>query len=86
MDLEKAQKATSKIILYSLVKWVNELETFDDDEKENVSNMVFNVLTNSFNPDMALYFNNTIIDIASTQNTNKEEMMRIVLDQLNRKD
>lgn len=83
MEWEKAQKATAKIILYSLVQWINDLETFDEEEKENLLNMVFNVLTNSFKPDMSLHFNETIINVAETLNSTKEDMMKIVLDQLN---
>ena len=73
MEFENAQKATSKVVLYSVIEWVNNLKTFSEEEKDKLLNVVFNVLTNSFNPDMALYFNEHIFKLSSSL---KEEELK----------
>ena len=83
MNWDKAQKATAKIMMYSLVSWVNQLETFDEEEKENVINMVFNVLNNSLKPDMALIFSETILNVAETNWQTKQDVLKLVMEQLN---
>ena len=83
MNWDKAQKATAKIMIYSLLEWVNNLKTFDDDEKEDIMTLLFNVITNSLKPDMALIFNETILNVPETNWETKENMLKIVMDQLN---
>ena len=89
MDWKQAEKATFKIVLYSIVDCVNGFQTFSDEEKENLLNIIFNVLTNSLNPDAALALNNLLFEAAENikkSRHDKEKQMKVIFDQLNWKD
>lgn len=83
MNFEKAQRATAKILIYSLAAWTNQLQTFSQEEKEQILNLVYNVLTNSMKPDMALIFNDSLFDLAGAIDLEKEEAINQIFDQLN---
>lgn len=62
MEITKeVEEKTMEFILLSLIHHVNTLE-ITSDEREDVLNIVFNVLSNSLYPDARLYFNEAIFD------------------------
>lgn len=75
MEFEQAQKVTSKVLLYSVIEWVNGLKTFSEDEKDKLLNMVFNILTNSFEPTMAIHFNEEIFKLSKS--VQEEELKKL---------
>jgi len=58
---EDLKKKTMEFVLLSLIHHVNVLE-MTDDEREDVLNITFNVLTNTLQPDCSYYFNEAIFE------------------------
>ncbi|MFW6226335.1 MAG: hypothetical protein ACOC3V_05210 [bacterium] len=62
MNLEKAKEATMGILLQSFIYYLNEVlsEDFSKQELEYIANTVFNVMTNSLDPESSYYWNECI--------------------------
>lgn len=58
---DEIKEKTMDFVLLSLVNYVNTLE-MTTEEREKLLNIVFNVMTNSLQPDAAYYFNEAIFD------------------------
>ena len=63
---KKAQNQTLRFVLNSIVYYVNMIDELSEDEKENLLNVIFNIMTNSLNPDAAYEFNQAIFSLSES--------------------
>ena len=79
-EFERYQQKVLKFTLSSIVTNVNGLD-MTDEEKENLLNIVFNILLNSLNPDAAIVWNEEILSLTSmVKDKNLSSIMSVIKD------
>lgn len=63
---KKVQNQTLRFVLNSIVYYVNMIDELNGEEKDNLLNVVLNVMTNSLNPDAAYEFNQAIFSLSKS--------------------
>lgn len=60
------EKKTLHFVLNSIVYYVNIIPELNEKEKENLLNIIFNIMTNSLKPDAAIEFNEAIFSLSKS--------------------
>ena len=65
IEIDKAKQLTMNLMLKSFIHYLNNVlgEGLTEEEKNDVANVIFNVMTNSLQPDVACMWNDEIFKI-----------------------